>query len=154
MAPASNARYATFAGRCGARLASPLGIPHEIILNIVTRQTRQHGYVVWRGERRVGIVFAQKHGEAGQQYAIGGEMILSTHAVVGGTIASLFPTHPILVATLSFASHFVIDAIPHWDYPLKSISVKPNANNWALKINRRLFRDLALIGFDACVASV
>ena len=76
-------------------------------------------------------------------------MILSTHAVVGGTIASLFPTHPILVATLSFASHFVIDAIPHWDYPLQSISVKPNANNWALKMNRRLFRDLALIGFDA-----
>ncbi len=39
-------------------VASPLGIPHEIILNVVTRQTRQHGYVVWRSERRVGIVFA------------------------------------------------------------------------------------------------
>ena len=77
-------------------------------------------------------------------------MILSTHAIVGGAIASLFPSHPILVAALSFASHFAIDAIPHWDYPLQSISVKPNANNWALKINRRLFRDLALIGFDAC----
>jgi hypothetical protein len=76
-------------------------------------------------------------------------MILSTHAIVGGAIASLFPSHSILVAALSFASHFVIDAIPHWDYPLQSISVKPNANNWALKMNRRLFRDLALIGFDA-----
>jgi hypothetical protein len=81
-------------------------------------------------------------------------MILSTHAVVGGAIASLFPSHPILVAVLGFTSHFVIDAIPHWDYPLKSISVKPNANNWALKINRRLFRDLALIGFDACIGIV
>src|ERR1700759_405772 len=81
-------------------------------------------------------------------------MILSTHAVVGGAIASWFPTHPIRVATLTFASHFVIDAIPHWDYPLKSISVKPNANNWALKINRRLFSDLALISFDACFGIV
>jgi hypothetical protein len=81
-------------------------------------------------------------------------MILSTHAVVGGAIASLFPSHPILVAVLGFTSHFVIDAIPHWDYPLKSISVKPNANNWALKINRPLFRDLALIGFDACIGIV
>jgi hypothetical protein len=81
-------------------------------------------------------------------------MILSTHAVVGGAIASLFPSHPILVAVLGFTSHFVIDAMPHWDYPLKSISVKPNANNWALKINRRLFRDLALIGFDACIGIV
>lgn len=59
-------------------------------------------------------------------------MILSTHAVVGGAIGSLFPSHPILVALLGFTSHFVIDAIPHWDYPLKSISVKPNAHNWAL----------------------
>jgi hypothetical protein len=54
-------------GGAALDVASPLGIPHEIILNIVTRQTRQHGYVVWRRERRVGIVFAQKHGEAGQQ---------------------------------------------------------------------------------------
>jgi hypothetical protein len=77
-------------------------------------------------------------------------MILSTHAVVGGAIASLIPSHPILVAALSFASHFAVDAVPHWDYPLRSISVRPNADNWALEMNGRLFRDLALIGFDAC----
>ena len=77
-------------------------------------------------------------------------MILSTHAVVGGAVASLFPSHPVLVAALGFASHFAIDAIPHWDYPLQSISVRPDANNRALKMNRRLFRDLVLIGFDAC----
>jgi len=41
-------------------VASPTGIPHEIILNIVARQTRQQAYVVWRRERRVGIAFAQK----------------------------------------------------------------------------------------------
>jgi hypothetical protein len=28
---------------------------------------RQHGYVVWRRERRVGIMFAQKNDEAGQR---------------------------------------------------------------------------------------
>ena len=77
-------------------------------------------------------------------------MILSTHAIVGGAVASLFPSHPILVAALGFASHFAIDAIPHWDYPLQSISVGPGANNWALKMNRRLFRDVVLIGLDAC----
>src|ERR1700685_2971847 len=77
-------------------------------------------------------------------------MILSTHALVGGAVASLFPSHPVLVAALSFASHFAIDAIPHWDYPLQSISVKPGAHKTALKPDRRLFFDLALIGFDAC----
>jgi len=56
-------------------------------------------------------------------------MIPSTHAIVGGAVASLFPSHPVLVAALGFASPFAIDAIPHWDYPLQSISVKPSANN-------------------------
>jgi hypothetical protein len=37
------------------------GIPHEVTLNIVTWQARQHAYVVWRNERRVGIMFAADH---------------------------------------------------------------------------------------------
>jgi len=51
-------------------------------------------------------------------------MILSTHAVVGGAIASFIPLHPLLVAVAGFASHFAIDAIPHWDYRLRSQSEK------------------------------
>src|SRR6201995_56780 len=76
-------------------------------------------------------------------------MILSTHAIVGGAIASLLPSHPVLVAVLGFASHFVVDAIPHWDYPLQSISVKPGADNRELRLDRWLVLDLFLIGFDA-----
>ena len=76
-------------------------------------------------------------------------MILSTHAIVGGAIASLFPSHPVLVALAGFASHFAIDAIPHWDYPLRSISVGRHADNRRLNINGRLVRDLTLIGADA-----
>jgi hypothetical protein len=77
-------------------------------------------------------------------------MILSTHAVVGGAIASLFPAHPVLVALAAFASHFAIDAIPHWDYPIRAISLKLGANNRRLIGDLRLYLDLALIGFDAC----
>jgi hypothetical protein len=39
-------------------VASPVGIPHEITLNIIARQKRQHCYIVWRKERRIGVVFA------------------------------------------------------------------------------------------------
>lgn len=78
-------------------------------------------------------------------------MILSTHAVVGGAIASLFPSHPVLVAVAAFASHFAIDAIPHWDYPLQVIKLKPGADRQGLLQDQRLFLDLALVGFDACV---
>src|SRR5262249_51578879 len=77
-------------------------------------------------------------------------MILSTHAVVGAAVASLFPSHPVLVVVLGFASHFAIDAIPHWDYPLHAISVQPGVDNRTLQIDHHLLLDLALIGFDAC----
>ena len=77
-------------------------------------------------------------------------MILSTHAIVGGALASLFPSHPVLVVAAGFASHFAIDAIPHWDYPLQAISVKPAAGRRALNLDRRLWVDLSLIALDAC----
>ncbi|WP_027548454.1 hypothetical protein [Bradyrhizobium sp. WSM2254] len=77
-------------------------------------------------------------------------MILSTHAVVGGAIASLLPSHPVLVAVAAFASHFAIDAIPHWDYPLRAIKLKRGAHNRGLLADPRFFFELALIGFDAC----
>jgi|SRR6185312_11319873 hypothetical protein len=76
-------------------------------------------------------------------------MILSTHAVVGAAIASLFPSHPVLAIAAAFASHFAIDAIPHWDYPLQSIAIGNGADNRRLKIDAALVRDLGLVGFDA-----
>ena len=76
-------------------------------------------------------------------------MILSTHAIVGGAIASLMPSHPVLAFVIGIASHFAIDAIPHWDYPLHAISVKPGASS-AMVLNWFLLRDLGLITLDAC----
>jgi hypothetical protein len=78
-------------------------------------------------------------------------MVLSTHAIVGGAIASLFPGHPVLAVAAGLASHFAIDAIPHWDYPLRSIAIGTGADNRGLTVNAALLGDLALIGFDACL---
>ena len=76
-------------------------------------------------------------------------MILSTHAIVGGAIASLLPSHPIVAIAGGFASHFAIDAIPHWDYPLRSIAIGKGADNSRLQLSRGVLIDLAKIGFDA-----
>src|SRR3954469_11169607 len=38
-------------------------------------------------------------------------IILSTHAIVGGAIASLMPDQPALAFVAGIASHFVIDAV-------------------------------------------
>ena len=70
--------------------------------------------------------------------------------MVGGALAGLFPSHPVAAFAVGFASHFVIDAIPHWDYPLRSISVARGARN-QVRLTPALARDVALIGFDAIV---
>jgi hypothetical protein len=49
-------RNVTAAG-ASVEVASPIGIPHEITLNIPTQQLRRHGYVLWRQEKRIGVVF-------------------------------------------------------------------------------------------------
>jgi hypothetical protein len=76
-------------------------------------------------------------------------MILTTHAVVGGAIASLLPSHPVAAVAAAFASHFVIDAIPHWDYPLRSISLGAGARNRLSWRGSRL-RDFTVIAIDGC----
>jgi hypothetical protein len=38
-------------------VASPVGIPHQITLNIVSLRERQSCHIVWRKERRIGVVF-------------------------------------------------------------------------------------------------
>jgi hypothetical protein len=78
-------------------------------------------------------------------------MILSTHAVVGGAIASLLSAHPVIAVVAGFASHFAIDAIPHWDYPLRSIRVGRGVDNRSMIVSRGALVDLAKIGLDACV---
>ena len=45
-------------------------------------------------------------------------LTLMTHAIVGAAIVGLVPAHPLLGLSLAFASHFILDALPHWDYPI------------------------------------
>jgi hypothetical protein len=74
-------------------------------------------------------------------------MILSTHAIVGAAIASFLPSQPAMAFVLGFASHFALDAIPHWDYPIRSPSVNPDVGA-SMIFDRALVLDAATIGFD------
>jgi hypothetical protein len=92
--------------------------------------------------------------------AAGSRMILTTHAIVGASIASFMPSHPIAVAALAFASHFALDAIPHWDYPLRSaLNLRRDATpaQSASVYDNPLVRDLGKVGLDAltgCILAV
>lgn len=74
-------------------------------------------------------------------------MILSTHAIVGAAFASFLPSHPVAAAAVGFASHFALDAIPHWDYPIRSESLQ-RRRNLGLFFDWALLRDVAIIGCD------
>ena len=77
-------------------------------------------------------------------------MILSTHAIVGAAIASFVPSHPTTAFVLGFGSHFVLDAIPHWDYPIRSASVDPEIGA-PVTFDRALLRDVVVIGSDGLI---
>ena len=86
-------------------------------------------------------------------------MTLATHAVVGGTVAALFPSHPITAFLAGFFSHFILDAIPHWDYKILSsyansdVAMSANAVETGIskriKADKYFIYDLMRIGFDA-----
>ena len=75
-------------------------------------------------------------------------MTLTTHAVVGAAVASLMPQYPALALCAAFASHFMIDAIPHRDYQIRSASIHPRKGA-PMKYDRAFFLDAVTIGSDA-----
>ena len=77
-------------------------------------------------------------------------MVLSTHAIIGSALATLMPTFPLAGLALAGVSHFATDAIPHWDYQLRSKSDdESNFLNDDMRASGRDFLiDLTKIGFD------
>ena len=77
-------------------------------------------------------------------------MILATHSVGGAAVALIFKSNPVLAFIAAFASHFVLDAIPHWDYHLVSFIKNPITKK-VRKVarDRRLLIDGMRVGLDA-----
>jgi hypothetical protein len=80
-------------------------------------------------------------------------MTLTTHGVVGAALAStLAPHSPSAALLVAFGSHFLLDALPHWDYPLRSATKDPaNELNNDLVLGRAFLFDLVKIGLDFCL---
>jgi hypothetical protein len=77
-------------------------------------------------------------------------MILTTHAITGAAVASILPNNPALGFAVGFVSHFLLDAIPHWDYDLRSSKKDlDNPLNNDLILNKSFIFDLIKMGFDA-----
>jgi len=77
-------------------------------------------------------------------------MILFSHAIVGGALGRFFPQNPIAAFVIGFASHFVLDAIPHWQYSLGSMvnQEDPFSLDQDMTLGKTFVRDLVKIVID------
>ena len=80
-------------------------------------------------------------------------MTLTAHAIVGAAVASVMPMHPVLGICAAFGSHFLVDAIPHWDYPMRSPFVNPQFGA-PMKLDRALLLDVISIGSDGLLGMI
>jgi hypothetical protein len=62
-------------------------------------------------------------------------------------LATFVPSHPVAAFAVGFASHFVLDAIPHIDYPVRSFSVDPKFGA-PMAFDRALLQDVVTIDSD------
>ena len=82
-------------------------------------------------------------------------MTLTTHAVAGAALTSAFGFNPVIGFAVGLASHFLLDAIPHWDYKLKSAKIdEKNPLDSDFLINQEAIRDLVKISFDCLLGFV
>lgn len=77
-------------------------------------------------------------------------MTLSTHAVIAAAVtAPLAPFNPAIPFVAALASHYLSDAIPHWDYRLHSFVDKKEKREFVWNFRSRVFlKDLGRIAFD------
>ena len=76
-------------------------------------------------------------------------MTLTTHAIAGATLATLVPDYPVLGFVIGFGSHYLLDAIPHWSYPVASLEKdKENSLNTTMAISQTSYKDLLIVCSD------
>lgn len=82
-------------------------------------------------------------------------MTLTTHMVAGAAAARLFATHPVQAFLIGWLSHYILDAIVHWDYPLSAYtSPKNDPTSASIYFNKSLFFDLFKTGLDALLGLI
>lgn len=82
-------------------------------------------------------------------------MILSTHILIAAAVAKpLASVHPAAAFIAALASHYLSDAIPHWDYTLHSIENKddPEKRQWSVD-RTLLLKDFFRYATDAFIGA-
>lgn len=78
-------------------------------------------------------------------------MTLTTHIIVAGAVAAPLLSNPPLAFAAGLASHYLMDAIPHWDWKLASIPEDgPHTKEVGMSY-KKIVRDLRLVTLDISI---
>ncbi len=75
-------------------------------------------------------------------------MVFSTHSIVGGSLAVISGANPVGAFVAGMASHYLLDAIPHWDYHLLSKKDGQNDLDGDLVIGKNFLIDISKMILD------
>ena len=83
------------------------------------------------------------------------DMTLATHIIIAAAATKpIASTHPLLIFAAAIITHYLSDAIPHWDYSLFSIDseVRHEERKWNFR-DRAFLKDIRNIAFDALLGT-
>ena len=80
-------------------------------------------------------------------------MTLATHSIIAAALTKpIAHAHPALLFIMGIASHYLSDAIPHWDYTILSVENKEQSDERRIGSNRTLIvKDLIHFGADTTI---
>lgn len=83
-------------------------------------------------------------------------MSLATHIVFAAAVTKplLETRSPLLIFVVAFVSHFVIDAIPHFDYKLSSVKDDDSMQAEIERSYKAITKDILNIGVDVLIGSI
>lgn len=79
-------------------------------------------------------------------------MILASHIIISGILGSQTQNY-FLAAIIGFASHYVLDAIPHWDYLPEEFQSRVKTDKEFVK-NKKFWRELSKVAIDGLAGLV
>lgn len=82
-------------------------------------------------------------------------MTLATHITIAAAVTKpLASFNPVFTFVAAVASHYLSDAIPHWDYPLLSVADNedPEKKRWSFT-KRSFLTDLSRVAFDGLLGA-
>lgn len=83
-------------------------------------------------------------------------MTLTAHSIIAAAVTKpLAAMNPLLIFIVAIASHYLADAIPHWDYKVASLENDEDKENRRIQYNRRaIIKDVSHFAIDTLVGSV